>query len=60
MALNPNGKFLAVAGAFQVAVIVLPRPGFARLEPSNLDCKYARMQLCNVPSSDLVYVPTDQ
>lgn len=41
MALNPNGKLLAVAGAFQVAVIVLPRPGFTRLVPSSVDCKCA-------------------
>jgi hypothetical protein len=28
-------------GAFQVAVIVLPRPGFTRLAPTTIDCKYA-------------------
>ncbi|KAF9055104.1 hypothetical protein BDZ89DRAFT_1055715 [Hymenopellis radicata] len=39
IALNPSGKLLAVAGAFQVAVIVLPRPGFSRLVPDTLDCK---------------------
>ncbi|KAF9247172.1 hypothetical protein BU15DRAFT_84718 [Melanogaster broomeanus] len=27
LALNPNGKLLAVAGAYQVAVVVLPRAG---------------------------------
>jgi nucleoporin NUP82 len=41
ISLNPNGKLLAVAGAFQVAVIVLPRPGFTRLVPETIDCKYA-------------------
>lgn len=40
MALNPNAKLLAVAGAFQVAVVVLPRPGFTRLVSSTVDCKY--------------------
>ncbi|GLB33650.1 putative nuclear pore component [Lyophyllum shimeji] len=39
ISLNPSGKLLAVAGAFQVAVIVLPRPGFARLVPDTIDCK---------------------
>lgn len=39
MALNPSGKLLAVAGAFQMAVIVLPRPGFMRLVPETIDCK---------------------
>ncbi|EMD40644.1 hypothetical protein CERSUDRAFT_148888 [Gelatoporia subvermispora B] len=39
MALNPNGKLLAVAGAFQVAVVVLPRAGFTRLVPTIVDCK---------------------
>ncbi|TCD66933.1 hypothetical protein EIP91_000711 [Steccherinum ochraceum] len=39
MVLNPNSKLLAVAGAFQVAVVVLPRPGFTRLVPSTVDCK---------------------
>ncbi|KIY73757.1 hypothetical protein CYLTODRAFT_193304 [Cylindrobasidium torrendii FP15055 ss-10] len=39
IALNPTGKLLAVAGATQVAIIVLPRPGFSRLVPEKLDCK---------------------
>ncbi|KAG6880302.1 hypothetical protein C0992_000079 [Termitomyces sp. T32_za158] len=39
ISLNPSGKLLAVAGAFQVAVIVLPRAGFSRLIPETLDCK---------------------
>ncbi|KAJ7283796.1 hypothetical protein C8J57DRAFT_1171692 [Mycena rebaudengoi] len=39
IALNPSGKLLAVAGATQVGVIVLPRSGFARLVPDTLDCK---------------------
>lgn len=39
IALNPSGKLLAVAGAFQVAVIVLPRSGFMRLVPNVIDCK---------------------
>lgn len=39
MVLNPNAKLLAVAGAFQIAVVVLPRPGFTRLVSSTVDCK---------------------
>ncbi|PBL02649.1 hypothetical protein ARMGADRAFT_1050264 [Armillaria gallica] len=39
ISLNPGGKLLAVAGASQVAVIVLPRSGFLRLVPDQLDCK---------------------
>ncbi|KAI0952617.1 hypothetical protein AcV7_008361 [Taiwanofungus camphoratus] len=39
MVLNPNSKLLAVAGAFQVAVIVLPRAGFTKLVPTTVDCK---------------------
>ncbi|KAF8665610.1 hypothetical protein AX16_000066 [Volvariella volvacea WC 439] len=37
--LNPSGKLLAVAGAFQVAVIVMPRAGSTRLIPQTIDCK---------------------
>ena len=40
IALNPNGKLLAVAGAFQVAVVVLPRTGFNKLVTATVDCKY--------------------
>ena len=43
LSLNPTGKLLAVAGTFQVAVIVLPRPGFMRLVPTTVDCKYASL-----------------
>lgn len=39
LALNPNGKLLAIAGATQVAVVVLPRAGYSRLVPSAIDCK---------------------
>ncbi|KAF9263555.1 hypothetical protein L218DRAFT_901764 [Marasmius fiardii PR-910] len=37
--LNASGKLLAVAGAYQVAVVVLPRPGYSRLVPTAIDCK---------------------
>ena len=37
--LNPNARLLAVVGAFQVTVIVLPRHGFTRLAPPTVDCK---------------------
>lgn len=40
LVLNPHEKLLAVAGAFQVAVIVLPRTGFTQLVPATIDCKY--------------------
>ncbi|TDL29694.1 hypothetical protein BD410DRAFT_817721 [Rickenella mellea] len=39
IALSPNGKLLAVAGVFQVAVVVLPRSGFSKLVTSRVDCK---------------------
>ena len=39
VALNPSGKLLAVAGLYQVAVVVLPRSTFARLVPDTIDCK---------------------
>ncbi|CAA7259542.1 unnamed protein product [Cyclocybe aegerita] len=39
ISLNPSGKLLAVAGAFQVAVLVLPRAGYSRLVPESVDCK---------------------
>ncbi|KAJ3550617.1 hypothetical protein NMY22_g347 [Coprinellus aureogranulatus] len=38
-ALNPNGKLLAVAGARQVAVVVMPRAGYSRLIPDLVECK---------------------
>ncbi|KAJ8086450.1 hypothetical protein PM082_005273 [Marasmius tenuissimus] len=37
--LNSSGKLLVVAGAYQVAIVVLPRPGYSRLVPSSIDCK---------------------
>jgi nucleoporin NUP82 len=41
VSLNPTRKLLAVAGTSQVAVVVLPRPGFMRLVPIIIDCKCA-------------------
>lgn len=41
LALNPSGKLLAVAGAYQVAVVVLPRAGYTKVVSSSIDCKYA-------------------
>lgn len=40
LALNPSGKLLAIAGAFQVAVVVLPRAGYTKLVSSSIECKY--------------------
>ena len=45
IALNPSGKLLAVAGAFQVAVVVLPRTGFSKLVTATVDCKYVDLSL---------------
>ncbi len=39
IALNPNAKFLAIAGAYQVAVVVLPRATSTRLASNAVDCK---------------------
>lgn len=39
ISLNPTGKLLAVAGKHSVAVIVLPRSGFARRGKTALECK---------------------
>ncbi|KAH7924035.1 hypothetical protein BV22DRAFT_1091637 [Leucogyrophana mollusca] len=36
---NPSGKLLAVAGAYQVAVVVLPRAGYLKLVPTAIECK---------------------
>jgi len=49
LALSPTRKLLAVAGTFQVAVVVLPRPGFMRLVPTTIDCKYALIPLVSGP-----------
>ena len=40
LSLNPNGKLLAVAGAFQVAVVVMPRTGYSRLVSDFIETKY--------------------
>ncbi|KAJ4472331.1 hypothetical protein J3R30DRAFT_3524569 [Lentinula aciculospora] len=39
ISLNSSGKLLAVAGAFQVAVVVLPCAGYSRLVSEIIDCK---------------------
>lgn len=36
---NPTGKLLAIAGAYQVAVVVLPRAGYSKLVSTSIDCK---------------------
>lgn len=46
LALNPSGKLLAVAGAYQVAVVVLPRAGYSKVVSSSIDCKYASSSPC--------------
>jgi hypothetical protein len=56
MVLNPTGKLLAVAGAFQVAVIVLPRPGFMRLVSETIDCKYGLLLFVVVVSLFIIPV----
>ncbi|KAF8450379.1 hypothetical protein L210DRAFT_956699 [Boletus edulis BED1] len=39
LALNPSGKLLAVAGAYQISVVVLPRAGYQKVVSSSIDCK---------------------
>ncbi|KAF8558849.1 hypothetical protein OG21DRAFT_1474674 [Imleria badia] len=39
LALNPSGKLLAVVGAYQVSVVVLPRAGYTKVVSSSIDCK---------------------
>ncbi|TFK29279.1 hypothetical protein FA15DRAFT_632177 [Coprinopsis marcescibilis] len=41
--LNPNGKLLAAVGAFRVAVVVMPRPGYNRLVSDSIDCKAVKV-----------------
>ncbi|KAH7916326.1 hypothetical protein BJ138DRAFT_1075738 [Hygrophoropsis aurantiaca] len=40
---NPSGKLLAVAGGYQVAVVVLPRAGYSKLVHTAIDCKAIRV-----------------
>lgn len=60
ISLNPSGKLLAVAGAFQVAVVVLPRSGFARLVPESVDCKYILFTTSSIYTSYINYYITGQ
>lgn len=39
IAVNQNGKLLAVIGSHQVAVISLPRAGYSKLVTSRVDCR---------------------
>ena len=41
ISLSPNKRLLAVAGAYHVAVVVLPRSGYSKLVTSRVDCKCA-------------------
>lgn len=36
---NPTGKLLAVVGTHQVAVVILPRPGYVNLVGQTIDCR---------------------
>ncbi|KAG9128345.1 hypothetical protein FRC07_000457 [Ceratobasidium sp. 392] len=38
MVVNPTGKLLAVVGARQIAVIILPRPGMSKTSSTRLEC----------------------
>ncbi|KIY49501.1 hypothetical protein FISHEDRAFT_65459 [Fistulina hepatica ATCC 64428] len=40
LSLNPSGKLLAVSGTFEVVIVILPRPGFTRMVPAVVQCKY--------------------
>lgn len=39
MSLSPEGKFLAVAGAHQLAIVILPRPTYSRLPTAEVECR---------------------
>ncbi|KAG8965932.1 hypothetical protein FRC03_012768 [Tulasnella sp. 419] len=39
LVLSPGGKLLAVVGLNQLAVVVLPRPAYAKLVTTKVDCK---------------------
>ncbi|KIO30221.1 hypothetical protein M407DRAFT_20688 [Tulasnella calospora MUT 4182] len=39
MALSPEGKFLAVAGVHQLAIVILPRPTYSRLPTADVECR---------------------
>ncbi|KAG7097129.1 hypothetical protein E1B28_004507 [Marasmius oreades] len=52
--LNSSGKLLAVAGAYQVAVVVLPRSGYSRLVPTAIDCKSVQIGQFYHASGDAV------
>ena len=53
MVLNPNAKFLAVAGDYQVAVVVLPRASSTRIASTLVDCKYVSSMLHRLPMGDI-------
>lgn len=39
LSLSPEGNLLAVVGERQLAVVILPRPGYSRMPGSNIECK---------------------
>ncbi|PIL37279.1 hypothetical protein GSI_00972 [Ganoderma sinense ZZ0214-1] len=58
IALNPNGRLLAIAGAFQVAVIVLPRTGYNKLVTATVECKeYDISEDADEPQQTLSFFP---
>ncbi|KAG8700604.1 hypothetical protein FRC09_005851, partial [Ceratobasidium sp. 395] len=52
MVLNPTGKLLAVVGARQVAVVILPRPGVSRTSSTRIECSSIRIgEYYHIPGS---------
>lgn len=39
ISLSPEGKFLAVAGVHQLAIVILPRPTYSRLPTADVECR---------------------
>lgn len=50
MIVNPTGKLLAVVGARQIAVVVLPRPGISKISSTRLECRYVHLHIYFVAS----------
>jgi nucleoporin NUP82 len=52
---NPTGKLLAVVGAHQLVVVVLPRPGYVKLVTPTIECRSIPIGLYyHSPASPLI------
>ncbi|CAE6428052.1 unnamed protein product [Rhizoctonia solani] len=55
MVVNPTGKLLAVVGARQVAVVVLPRPGITKTLSTRIECSSIQIgEYYHVPGSSKI------